>query len=463
MCQRYCISVKSALATACFVMLASTSNALMVVGGSQPLEDCGWPTGSLALINLETRFRFVEGPPFGGGQYHFEYQGDADEFNDALALFSRIKAPTLDLVVHTGPSRVYAATPDETDQVQWRFMVWVPRNFYSLYRNPLRHRMTDDPSYGAELPAPQLDVYTGEDSPIDWDKMIIPEGVRVKDHRVPDGNLLKGVVYDMNTGKPVDGAAVVFTRYDTEDLVNVVPELLTNAEGTFRFDDLPEGGYHVDVRAQGYAPQWIASFVSRAHAYEETTTYLAPAVEVTGVVVDQNGAPVEGVGIWVSDPVGMNGKGYPLPRTDPRPHTLSDAGGRFRIAGLPEGYIHLQCYGDWYSDTALKLFRTADENIRLHVKRRGTIRVSLFAENGQPFTGEAMIELHPVRGAGGYGGDRLGTFADGKFDWAGVPPDAYVVAVGMPGIVLEDNPSQQRISVEPGQIAEITLHQPKRP
>ena len=86
------------------LLFASAAPALiMVQKGNEPTQDHNWPAGSLDVANLKTRLGFWEGPPFGGGQYCFEYRGDTAAFQAALDAFARIKAPKLELSVHEGP------------------------------------------------------------------------------------------------------------------------------------------------------------------------------------------------------------------------------------------------------------------------------------------------------------------------------------------------------------------------
>jgi hypothetical protein len=173
--------------------------------------------------------------------------------------------------------------------------------------------------------------------------------------------------------------------------------------------------------------------------------------------------PVEGVELGAPDSIGLNGRPYPLPRTEPRRQTATDAQGRFQFIGVPEGYFHLRCGGDWYADTVYELYTTRDPAIRIVVQRRSTIRITLLRESGAPFEGEATIELYPVRGAGGYGGDNTGTFKNGVWEWPHIPAGEYIIDVQLSGILSEDNASRQRFTLEAAGIAEVTLRYPQKP
>jgi hypothetical protein len=85
---------------ACMLLVTQITSALiMVEKGNKPTNDRGWPTGVLEVANLKSRIGFWEGPPFGGGEYHFLYRGDAKAANEALAAFAKIKAPVLEVLL----------------------------------------------------------------------------------------------------------------------------------------------------------------------------------------------------------------------------------------------------------------------------------------------------------------------------------------------------------------------------
>jgi hypothetical protein len=76
---------------------------IMVSKGNAPTQDHGWPTGSVDVANFERRLGFWEGPPFGGGEYHFEYRGGTEAFQQAIDQFAKIDAPRLLVTLHEGP------------------------------------------------------------------------------------------------------------------------------------------------------------------------------------------------------------------------------------------------------------------------------------------------------------------------------------------------------------------------
>src|SRR5215213_2648599 len=74
--------------------------------GNDPVQDGGWPAGSLEVANLESRVVTWEGP-MGDAAAKFAYRGDAAAFQRALDLFAKIEGPERVLVVHEGPGTLY--------------------------------------------------------------------------------------------------------------------------------------------------------------------------------------------------------------------------------------------------------------------------------------------------------------------------------------------------------------------
>src|SRR5436305_2104798 len=102
---RHGTSIRSLASVLLIVLIAPSpgASALISVGSNAPVSDQNWPAGALDLANLKTRVGWWEGPPFGGGEWCFQYRGDTAAFNEAFAAFARIKSPQLLLVIHEGP------------------------------------------------------------------------------------------------------------------------------------------------------------------------------------------------------------------------------------------------------------------------------------------------------------------------------------------------------------------------
>ena len=164
--------------------------------GNDPVQDMGWPEGSLAVANLTTRVVLWDGP-MGDAALRFAYRGDARAFQDALDHFARIESPERVLVVHEGPDTL-SFLKDEKDpksdgRYDWKFTVYSPEEFERQRdrAGPRRRVVIDDAAAKAGrkgAPAPQIDVYIGgapPDQGIDWSLVTVPDGVKVIDRAAP--------------------------------------------------------------------------------------------------------------------------------------------------------------------------------------------------------------------------------------------------------------------------------------
>jgi len=71
--------ILAAMVSAVICLGATRASALILTGeGNTPVTDAGWPAGTLVLANLKTRAGWWEGPPFGGGEWHFLYRGNTE-------------------------------------------------------------------------------------------------------------------------------------------------------------------------------------------------------------------------------------------------------------------------------------------------------------------------------------------------------------------------------------------------
>lgn len=93
----------------------------------------------------------------------------------------------------------------------------------------------------------QIEVWAGQET----------RDVEVRLHK---GGTLTGAVVDAGTGAPIPQAYVTITTLYDQGYRRGGPGALTNAEGRFRMDGLPDGPRSLNVRARGYA-----SLISSGH------------------------------------------------------------------------------------------------------------------------------------------------------------------------------------------------------
>ncbi|MBP7936125.1 MAG: hypothetical protein KA354_15900 [Phycisphaerae bacterium] len=201
---------------------------ITIISTDTPWHGILVPLGCDQVANLPGRRGGWEGPPFGGGEFHFSFHcQDTDESNKALKTFAAIHAPRLELVVHDGPGTdlIHALDRGLNNKgvVNWTFVVWQPVSFHQLFSNPKVYFDADQELYRRPVPAPRIEVYVDGGRPIVWSKVQVPSRVKVIDERAEaapvkpvGGGLLQVDVYDMASGQPVADTVLILSKWNQE-------------------------------------------------------------------------------------------------------------------------------------------------------------------------------------------------------------------------------------------------------
>ncbi len=187
---------QNCLALAVGLQVLAQANAL-IISGTGPAIGIGWPSGAGAVAYLTSSIGWWEGPPFGGGEWHILFRGDTEAFMQALTNFAAIHTPALDLVIHDGPKQdQFLKRDDKSDndtRVDWEFVVWNPESWNHLYNNTNVNFTAESPNFRKPVAAPRLDVYIGGGR-VDWTKIKIPAGLRVRDERATAASSTKAAL-----------------------------------------------------------------------------------------------------------------------------------------------------------------------------------------------------------------------------------------------------------------------------
>ena len=483
------IVVFSVISLAC--LLSTTASALIeVFEGNEPVRNMGWPTGAEEVANLPSRLGYMVGPPFGGGEYYFEYQSKGtNEFNSALQKFSAMQVPrmtrqsliSLDgqrtqiaddkpllLVVHDWPKDGYdeenaKEAGKDKSRVDWTFTIWTPENFYSLFSNPKGGFDSDHPNYRQPVPSPRIDVYVGGGGPIQWEKGEVPPNIRVIDKRIEaapvstdDGGVIRGGVYDMATHQVVAGANVILVQRTEPRRWEETVRTKTDDNGLFMVRAIPEGYFEIHIDAEGYVARNVGVFDNRiGRAYYDFDALLVGKTSLNGVVTDKKGNPIPGVEVSAEETLGIDGLGY---QCVDKPSAMTDDQGRFELHSLPEGFAHLRCRApSLHQETSIfELYKISAKpwekpnDIKIIMTGTGIVRGKVVGGHGKAPTREFIVELEPK------GGHRIGSWGgsmqckkNGEFEFKGVPPGEYFV-------IAKPNPMREREASAPKPVIIVT-------
>lgn len=264
--------------------------------------------------------------------------------------------------------------------------------------------------------------------------------------RVPSGPVaapdelpasFEGRVVSSASGAGIAGAELTFSRAGAAASVRARPD------GGFRFEPPAEGRWLLAaVTAPGFlpfAPEWGHSPVQldavRGRHVHGIELHLVPALELTGRVVDGEGAPVAGAEVRL---LGAAGEAALVPIAD---RFVSDAQGAFRFAA-PEGAV-LEARKEGHLPGRAEVDVTAMVNGRVTVELgpehralgpAAPVEGRVVARGGIPIPG-ALVTAAPERrfGAVGVPSAQAVTAADGSFTLAALDPGSYRVTARAEG------------------------------
>lgn len=172
----------------------------------------------------------------------------------------------------------------------------------------------------------------------------------------PAGQLTGRVVDPV--GRPVEGALVQLTSWQNPPgsripvdapALSLAIETRSDAQGRFQLDGLSPGSGRASISRPGFARVSTGRFdvpAGRAHGLGEIV--LGVGRQVSGVVLDPAGQPVADAEVWVVDwPLADAGRRDDLPasvhklRRFEGPGLRTGADGRFAVAGLGDGALHV--------------------------------------------------------------------------------------------------------------------------
>lgn len=451
---------------------SQSASALITGGeGNTPINDPGWPQGAAAIFNHPARIAWWEGPPFGGGQWHAEYRGDAKTFSAVLTDFAQLDVKAKRIVIHDGVGHSSWLNPNrepakqDAAKMDWTFRVWQRANWERLRRMPADLTPPDVRDAEPELgPPAQIDVYTGGN--LQWSDVAVPDGIELLDERLEahgfmltDGTVLEGRAFDLATKRPL-AARTQLQRIEPQPQggyrYTVVAEADADAQGRWVLKKAPEGWYRVVVGAEGYVPRVVGydKFDGQPgwHSYPCGLAHSAP---VSGRITDEDGKPLANVDVRITNVVAEAGGRYESPDEYV---TKTDADGHFHVERVPAGKATVWVRKSGYCRPGLgHSITTPARNVALSMLKAARVRATV------DFTGTDRPEGYIVR-MEPEGGAKVGKWsgsgnidAKNQISFDDVPPGRYVLQ-GQPNPSSGNQQSKPiTIELKGGQTAEIAL------
>ncbi len=414
--------------------------------GNQPVNDPGWAAGAAEVFNQPTRLANWEGPPFGGGQWHGEYRGDADDLNAALERFAKIQADVKRVIVREGIGHSFWLNPnrdaakDDASEIDWTFMVWQQSAWERQKQLPANWR-PGDVAGDRDKPPVEMAVYTG--GKIKWADVVVPAGVTVVDDRLDahgfkseDGAVLEGEITDL-ANKPL-AARIELQRIEPLPKggyrYTAVSHTSAITDGHWVLTKVPAGWFRVVASAEGVVPRVIANVrLDGQPGWQSYDAELSPVTAVKGHVVDGAGKALSGVDVRLDD-VACKDKTY---RTPEDCKMVTDVEGRFHFDLVAAGKTRVWVHKAGHTLRGLgPTVDTPTDDIELKMSSAGKVHAVVdFGSAARPQ--EYIVELTPIGGnvVGSWGGSsQISDRNDVSFN--DVPPGRYEL-VGHP------NPSSE--------------------
>lgn len=218
--------------------------------------------------------------------------------------------------------------------------------------------------------------------PIQLGDGYLVEGVTVDEQ----GSALAGVTLDfyLEGWQPLDASAPAdpFGRFFRTE---------SEADGSFQFSGMGDGAWTLRARSEGRGDGWVhAVLLLPRQQVPPLRVVLGPEYPLSGVVRTPAGAPVSGAAVSLRPTAAGTGPAFEMP---------SDAEGRFRLRGVPEGAwtLSASCAG-YLPARPQELDAAARADLLLELQPIGGIRGKVLSAQGQPLLGATLQLWSTMRG-----------------------------------------------------------------
>jgi len=283
---------------------------------------------------------------------------------------------------------------------------------------------------------------------------------------------VSGKILDISTGKPLFKATVFFGQES-----GVPISVITDREGVFKAQGLPEGPYMIAVAIKGYLPYIHGSPIPQTlgrpfllNPLSSETPLLMriiPTSVISGRILDQDGDPIEWLTIIALRQIERNGRKEWLQqgagRTDPE--------GNYSINGLPPGNYRLLTQGGrtplpnqvfpptWHPASGAIRIQTGDKlpntdiDLPLVISHRVSGRLLPPAgDQAKMYSLRLLPRDAPLTLLGLVNPSVIMRTSTGEFEAQSVPPGDYVLQAVREDIFTHEVALRMNLSVYSGQL-----------
>ncbi|MCH2106431.1 MAG: carboxypeptidase-like regulatory domain-containing protein, partial [Planctomycetes bacterium] len=200
-------------------------------------------------------------------------------------------------------------------------------------------------------------------------------------------------------------------------------------DGGFEVDGIFPAEYNVDIESE----RFIHAEPDQKHIHPggELIVRVSRGASIAGLVLDPNGAPVEGCEVTASTGESSS-RGRWGGGSSESEESVSAEDGTFTIEGLKEGKYKLSADSEeWAGNMPVEIQLVEGQEVigvTVQLLQGGTIVGTVFGEDGQPVAGRSvMVSQGGFMGMGGNMGGEETTDASGRFLVERVTPGAYQV------------------------------------
>ena len=461
-----------ALVVTLTVFFARNLQAIIFGGeGNAPHADPGWPAGAEVIFNNPARVAWWEGPPLGGGQWHAECRGDAAALSGVLSDFAKLDVKRKRVILHDGTGKSFWLNPNRVPakagaaNVDWVFMVWQPANWTRLRTLPTDLNPTEGEN-ADQGPPSEIDVYTG--GTVHWSDVAVPKGIEIDDQRLEahgfklaDGVVIEGSVIDLTNQHPIS-AQVSLQRVEPQPkggyLYPAIAQTAADRVGHWVLKDVPSGSFRIVIAADGFVPRILGHIsCDEQPRWLNFKGGLLPPASVTGIVTDDQGAPLADVEVRCADVASPADGRY----ESPDGYTCqTDHDGSFKMNQLPIGTATVRLHKSGYCKPGLgESIKTPTTDIRLKMVKAAHLTVTVDFGGAVRLPGAGyIVELTPEGGdaVGKWGGSGMIDTKE-QISFADIPPGNYQLTGHPNPSRVGDRTGPFPVELTGGQDAKITL------